>query len=138
MQKLNDNFKHLLIFDSGATDLYQLQCKYMKKWVQKKIITLTFPWWIRESYLLSVFMSPPPLSWWQLLVLMMGMLWLVGAEEGAEACSSSESLLLEPSSLLEDEEPLESEELSLLLSWSMTRASAINSVDSGTGTNKDE
>lgn len=80
-------------------------------------------------------MSPPPLSWW-LLVLIIGMLWLAGAEDGAEVCSSSESLLLEPSSLLEDEELLESEELSLLLIWSMTRASAINSVHSGT--NKDE
>lgn len=83
-------------------------------------------------------MSPPPLSWWQLLVLMMGMLWLAVAEDGAEVCSSSESLLLEPSSLLEDEELLESEELSLLLSWSMTRASAINSVHSGICTNKEE
>lgn len=92
----------------------------------------------REGYLLSVFMSPPPLSWWQLLVLMMGMLWLAGAEDGAEVRSSSESLLLEPSSLLEDEELLESEELSLLLIWSMTRASAINSVHSGTGTKKEE
>lgn len=67
-------------------------------------------------YLLSVFMSPP-LSWWRLLVLMIGMLWLAGAEGGggAEVRSSSESLLLELSSLLEDEELLESDELSPLL-----------------------
>lgn len=80
-----------------------------------------------EGYLLSVFIAPPPLSWWRLPVLMIGMLWLTWAEGGAVACSFSESLLL-PSSLLEDEELLESEELSLLLSWSMERASAINSV----------
>jgi len=64
-------------------------------------------------------MSPPPLSWWRLvgllLVLMMGMLWLSGAEVGAGARSSSESLLLELSSLLEDDELLEFEELSLQL-----------------------
>lgn len=81
-------------------------------------------------------MSPPPPSWWRLLVLtlvlMIGMLWLVGAEGGAEVRSSSESLLLELSSLLEDEELLESEELSPLLIWSMTRASAISSVHRGT------
>lgn len=56
------------------------------------------------------------------------MLCLAGAAVCAEARSSSESLPLELSSLLEDEELLESEELSPLLSWSMTRASAINSA----------
>lgn len=71
-------------------------------------------------------------------MLMIGMLWLAGAEGGLEVRSSSESLLLELSSLLEDEELLESEELSLLLSWSMTCASAISSVHSGISTNKDE
>lgn len=60
---------------------------------------------------------------------MMGMLWLGGAEGAARACSSSESLLLELSSLLEDDELLESEELPPLLSWSMTRASAISSAE---------
>lgn len=86
---------------------------------------------VTHVYLLSVFMSPCPLSCWLLLLLlglMMGMLWLAGAVDGAGVCSSSESLLLEPLSLLEDEELLEPEELSLLLSWSMTCASAINSV----------
>lgn len=77
-------------------------------------------------------MSPLPLSWWRpplsVLVLMIGMLWPAGAEVCADLRSSSESLLLELSSLLEDEELLESDELSPLLSWSMTRASAINSV----------
>lgn len=77
-------------------------------------------------------MSPPPLSWWRLLlsvlVVMMGMLWLTGAEACTGVRSSSESLLLELSSLLDDEELLESDELSPLLSWSMTRASAISSV----------
>ena len=99
---------------------------------------------MEPSYSLSVFMSPPPLSWWRLLVLMlvvlvlvvvvvvrMGMLWLSGAGGGAGVRSSSESLLLELSSLLE-EELLESEELSPLLSWSMTRASAISSVNTST------
>lgn len=87
-----------------------------------------------EGYSLSVFMSPAPLSWWRLLlsvtVLMIGMLWLAGAEvcAGAGARSSSESLPLELSSLLDDDELLESEELSPLLSWSMTRASAISSA----------
>lgn len=56
------------------------------------------------------------------------MLCLAGAAVCAEVRSSSESLPLELSSLLEDEELLESEELSPLLSWSMTRASAINSA----------
>lgn len=63
-----------------------------------------------------------------MLVARTGMLWLAGAEEGTETRSSSESLLLELSPLLEDEELLESEELLLLLSWSMTCASAINSA----------
>lgn len=61
-------------------------------------------------------MSPPPLSWWWLLesvLVMIGMLWLT--EGAVEVRSSSESLLLELSSLLEDDELLESEELSLLL-----------------------
>lgn len=85
-----------------------------------------------QDYSLSVFMRPPLLSWGRLLVLLlvlrMGMLWCVGAGGGgAGVRSSSESLLLELSSLLEDEELLESDELSLLI-WSMTRASAINSV----------
>ena len=71
-------------------------------------------------------------------MLMIGMLWLVGAGGCAGVRSSSESLLLELSSLLEDEELLESEELSLLLSWSMTCASAISSVHGGTSTNTDE
>lgn len=53
---------------------------------------------------------------------------MAGAGGGAAVRSSSESLLLELSSLLDDEELLESEELSPLLSWSMTCASAINSV----------
>lgn len=78
-------------------------------------------------------MRPPALSWWWLLlslpVLTTGMLCLAGADARAALRSSSESLLLlELSSLLEDEELLESEELSPLLSWSMTRASAINSA----------
>lgn len=81
-------------------------------------------------------MSPPALSWWQLLdsppVLRTGMLCLAGAGVRTEARSSSESLLLELASLLEDEELLESEELSPLLSWSMTRASAINSAHAST------
>lgn len=80
------------------------------------------------GYSLSVFMSPPPLSWWWLLVsmlVMIGVFWL--AEGGADVRSSSESLL-ELSSLLEDDELLESEELSPLLIWSITRASAISSV----------
>ncbi len=85
-------------------------------------------------------MSPPPLSWRWLLVLalvfMIGMLCLAGAESGVLVCSSSESLLLELSSLLEDEELLESEELSPLLSWSMPWTSAINSVHSDMCTNK--
>ena len=52
-----------------------------------------------------------------------------GGEVRARAPPSpSESLLLELSSLLE-EELWESEELSPLLIWSMTRASAISSVD---------
>lgn len=67
---------------------------------------------------------------------MIGMLWLAGVEVCAEVRSSSESLLLELSSLLEDEELLESDELSPLLSWSMPRASAINSVHNGMCTNK--
>lgn len=89
-------------------------------------------------------MSPPPLSWLRLLVgalvVMIGMLGLAGggggarAGGGADVRSSSSSLLLELSPLLEDDELLESEELSPLLSWSMTRASAINSGN----TNKDE
>lgn len=62
-------------------------------------------------------MSPPPLSWWwrllESVLVMIGMLWLT--EGAAEVRSSSESLLLELSSLLEDDELLESEELSLLL-----------------------
>lgn len=70
-----------------------------------------------------------------LLVLRIGMLWFAGAGGGAEDRSSSESLLLELSSLLEDEELLESEELSLLI-WSMTRASAINSVQRRTQTTR--
>lgn len=80
--------------------------------------------------------SPPPLSSGRLLereavlllVVMIGMLWLAGAKGDGEPRSSSESLLLELSSLLEEEELWESEELSPLLIWSMTRASAINSV----------
>lgn len=85
-----------------------------------------------DFYSLSVFISPPPLSWGRLLVLLVlriGMLWCVGGGGGggADVRSSSESLLLELSSLLEEEELLESEELSLLI-WSMTLASAINSV----------
>lgn len=74
-------------------------------------------------------MSPPPLSLGRLLELLfrMGMLWLAGAAGGASARSSSESLLLELLSLLEDEELLEFDELSLLI-WSMPRASAISSV----------
>lgn len=71
------------------------------------------------DHLLSVFMSPLPLSWWrlvvQVLVLMIGMLGFAGAGGGAGVCSSSESLLLELSSLLEDDELLEPEELPLLL-----------------------
>lgn len=82
-------------------------------------------------------MRPPPLSWWRLVTwlvpeLITGMLWLVGAGGrggGAGLRSSSESLLLELSSLLEDDELLEFEELSLLLIWSMTRASAISSAE---------
>lgn len=89
-----------------------------------------------QSDSLSVFMSPPALSWWQLLdsllVLRTGMLCLAGADVCTEVRSSSESLLLELSSLLEDEELLESEELPPLLSWSMTRASAINSAHAST------
>lgn len=72
-------------------------------------------------------MSPPPLSWGRLvlLVLRTGMLWLAEAAGGAVARSSSESLLLELPSLLEDDELFD--ELSLLI-WSMTCASAINSA----------
>lgn len=85
-----------------------------------------------QSDSLSVLMSPPALSWWQLLdsplVFRTGMLCLAGAGVCTEVRSSSESLLLELSPLLEDEELLESEELLPLLSWSMTRASAINSA----------
>lgn len=88
-----------------------------------------------QSNSLSVFMSPPAFSWWQLLdsplVLRTGMLRLAGADVCTEVRSSSESLLLELSPLL-DEELLESEELSPLLSWSMTRASAINSAHAST------
>lgn len=88
-------------------------------WCPLIVQSLSLPDSLSWRSFLSVFMSPPPLSWWRLLVLvlvvMMGMLGLAGAVGGADVRSSSESLLLELS-LLEDDELLESEELSPLLS----------------------